>query len=104
MKSFPKKAYENASASFEQAYFSRKPTNLTNFVALVHTRKHNSLCHNLERRKTDTCLQQQSSRDAKFFLVEFRFSTSFLPVMEQPNLELQKEEKPLSHSNLSERT
>ena len=63
----------------------------------MHTRKHNSLRHNLERRKTDTCLLQQSSRAAMIFLVEFRFSTTVLPVIEQPNLELQMEEKLLSH-------
>ena len=67
---------------------------MTNFVTRVHTRKYNSLCHNLERRKTDTCLLQQSSRNAKFFLVEFRFSLTVLPVIKQPN------KKNLSHSNM----
>ena len=64
---------------------------LPNFVTRVHTRKHNSLCHNLERRKTDTCLLQQSSRDANFFFAEFRFPTTVLPVIEQSNFERHKD-------------
>ena len=58
---------------FGQGDFSRKLTNLTNFVARVYSRIYITLYNNLERRKTATCLIQQSSQGANFYLNVFSF-------------------------------